>query len=325
MIGLIAGFMLDGRGGGRRVGSFDAADRPTAGAGGAPVWLHLDRTRDETHEWLERQDEIPPSIRDALLEEDTRPRCVVRDDGIMLILRGINFDREHYDGDTIAVRVWVTRGRVISLVRYEVRAVADLTQALEAGTGPVNPAAVVVGLIDRLVDRIGPEVDAMEEDMDEIEDRLLTRSSTPADRGDLTRVRRRALGLHRYLHPQREALEQFRRGVQTVLPEIDPHEIGELCDHVTRLVEDLETLRSRAQIVEDSLSLRAAERMNQNMYWLSIIAALFMPLGFITGLLGVNVFGIPGAEDPQAFLVLCGLLGVLVLGEIWLMRRLGMF
>ena len=40
----------------------------------------------------------------------------------------------------------------------------------------------------------------------------------------------------------------------------------------------------------------------------SLIAAIFLPLSFLTGLLGINVPGISGADDPEAFLVFCGIL-----------------
>jgi zinc transporter len=52
------------------------------------------------------------------------------------------------------------------------------------------------------------------------------------------------------------------------------------------------------------------------MYVLSVVAAIFLPLGFFTGLLGINVGGIPGAENPTAFLMFILLLIVLVIIQI---------
>ena len=65
-----------------------------------------------------------------------------------------------------------------------------------------------------------------------------------------------------------------------------------------------------------------AERMNRNMYVLTIVAAIFLPLGLLTGLLGINVGGIPGSDNPLAFLIVCALIvGVGVL-EYALLRLL---
>jgi zinc transporter len=57
------------------------------------------------------------------------------------------------------------------------------------------------------------------------------------------------------------------------------------------------------------------------MYWLSIVATVFLPIGFVTGLLGVNVGGIPGAETPWAFAGLVAALAILIAVEVWIMRR----
>jgi Mg2+ and Co2+ transporter CorA len=56
-------------------------------------------------------------------------------------------------------------------------------------------------------------------------------------------------------------------------------------------------------IVQEELNSRLSEQMNRAMYTLSIVAAIFLPLGLLTGLLGINVGGIPGTESPWAFLV----------------------
>ena len=65
--------------------------------------------------------------------------------------------------------------------------------------------------------------------------------------------------------------------------------------------------------------------MNKNMYVLSVISAIFLPLGFLTGLFGINIGGIPGVEDPNAFWVFSGILVVIVSLQIWIFKKLGWF
>ena len=66
---------------------------------------------------------------------------------------------------------------------------------------------------------------------------------------------------------------------------------------------------------------RLAEQMNRTMYLLSIVAAIFLPLGLITGLLGINVAGIPGSSTSGAFAVVVTMLIGLGALEFWLFRR----
>jgi zinc transporter len=61
------------------------------------------------------------------------------------------------------------------------------------------------------------------------------------------------------------------------------------------------------------------------MYVLSVISAIFLPLGFLTGLFGINIGGIPGVEDPNAFWVFSGILVVIVSVQIWIFKKLGWF
>ena len=61
--------------------------------------------------------------------------------------------------------------------------------------------------------------------------------------------------------------------------------------------------------------------MNKTMYILSIVAGIFLPLGLLTGLLGINVGGIPGTENPWAFAIFCVLLLIIAGGQIWLFKR----
>ena len=92
-----------------------------------------------------------------------------------------------------------------------------------------------------------------------------------------------------------------------------------------RYVEELDAIRERAQIVKDELANMIADRLNKNTYILSVIAAIFLPLGFLTGLLGVNIGGIPGVNSPIAFAVFCLLLTILVAVQVIIFRKLKWF
>ena len=75
-------------------------------------------------------------------------------------------------------------------------------------------------------------------------------------------------------------------------------------------------------LIQDDLDSRAASQSNKTMYLLSIVAAIFLPLGFITGLLGINVGGMPGVDNSHAFWITVGLLVVLMGFQLYIFRRL---
>ena len=87
-----------------------------------------------------------------------------------------------------------------------------------------------------------------------------------------------------------------------------------------RMAEELDAIRDRAQIVHDQIMDKRAEVMNKQMLLLSIVAAIFLPLGLVTGFLGINVGGIPGADNQWGFWIVCGLLIVCVVFQLALLR-----
>lgn len=76
----------------------------------------------------------------------------------------------------------------------------------------------------------------------------------------------------------------------------------EEADRITRYLEDLDLARERTMVLREEFLGQLAQEQNSRMYVLSVVAAVFLPLTFVTGLLGMNVGGLPGLESPQGFL-----------------------
>ena len=97
--------------------------------------------------------------------------------------------------------------------------------------------------------------------------------------------------------------------------------IREQADRMARYVEDLDLVRERALVIQEELMNRLAQEQNQRMYVLSIVAAIFLPITFITGIFGMNVAGLPGVETTWAFWgVMIAMLGITG-GVMILLRR----
>jgi zinc transporter len=91
------------------------------------------------------------------------------------------------------------------------------------------------------------------------------------------------------------------------------------------MVEDLDAARDGAAVTQEELASRQAEMINKRLYVLSIVAAIFLPLGLVTGVLGVNLGGIPGSDWPYGFTVLCVIMAGLISAQFWIFRKLGWF
>jgi zinc transporter len=288
------------------------------------LWLHLERTSARTEEWLAHAGGVDPTIAEALLAEETRPHASMVPNGVMVIMRGVNVNPGADPEDMVSLRVWASEQRVITMRRRRVMAVRDVQEALQRAAGPKSAGALVVELTARLTDRVGPQVQDLDDRLDGFEVEAID-GAHEALRARLAALRREAILLRRYLAPQRDALLSLMTAPTAVLTDGDRLRLREVADRVTRSVEDLDAIRERAAVANDELTNRLAEVMNRRMYVLSLVAAVFLPLGLITGLLGVNLGGVPGTQNEWGFWILTCALVVLGTTTFWLLHRRRLF
>jgi zinc transporter len=258
---------------------------------------------------------------EALTAKETRPRSVVHKGGMLLILRGVNLNPGMDPEDMISLRFWIDENRIVTLRHRRVMAIEDLRQAVESGNGPTSPGGFLEALSDCLVLRTGTVISDVDDSVDALEDEVLTTQSY-ALRQRLADIRRTAIGLRRYIAPQRDVMERLYTEKVEWLSELSRMRLREIADRTTRYVEDLDAIRDRATVTQEELNNRLAEQMNKAMYVLSIVTGIFLPLGLLTGLLGINIGGIPGTESPWAFTVFCIMLATIAGGQIWLFKRM---
>lgn len=321
MHGLIAALRLDGAGAGEAL-SLEEAERLGAGRPeGEPavVWIHLDYTDPDAAAWIREQAGLDPVVADALLAEETRPRSAALGEGLLVLLRGVNLNPGAEPDDMVSLRIWTDGRRVLSLRKRRLLSVDDVRGALAAGEGPRDAGELITMLADRLLVRMEEVLQGLEDRVDNLEEAALEEAGHRLQ-VELGRLRRQIITLRRYLAPQREALARLAGEKASWLGERLRVRLRELADRLTRYVEDLDSARDRAAVVQEELANRLSEQLNLRMYVLSLVAGVFLPLSFITGLLGINVGGIPLAESPAGFVAVLVLLAGLTALEVLLFR-----
>lgn len=269
------------------------------------AWVHLNASHKDARKWLKKNvGYLDNIILDALLADETRPRMMQHENGMLLILRGVNLNEGMDPEDMISIRLWIDEHRIISLQRRPLRAIDDICQRFEKGKGPKNSGDFLTSLSARLFQRMEPVILSLDERTDNIEEAVIEKPNVEC-RHEIVDIRKMAIVLRRYIAPQKDVISYLRSSEISWIDTIHKRALQESQDRVTRYVEDLDAIRERAQIVKDELANLMADKLNKNMYMLSIVAAIFLPLGFITGLLGINVGGMPGADYDMAFWIVC--------------------
>ncbi|MFY9238645.1 MAG: zinc transporter ZntB [Roseovarius sp.] len=309
--------ILDGVGGARLAEDGSAANVETGGF----VWVHVMQAGRGEADWLTALggDE---AVCAALLAEETRPRCTLLGSAVLLNMRGVNLAPGAQPEDMVSIRIWARADLVVTVTRRPVLALDDLYDRCVDGAAPTSPAEMIARLALRLADRAEPVVAELNERIDDLEEQLAGTGALP-QRSALADIRRVSIVLRRYMFPQRDALSTLEIEDVAWIGGLERARLREATERVTRLAEELDAIRDRAQVVHDHIMDSRAEAMNRQMLVLSVVTAIFLPLGLLTGLLGINVGGIPGADSLSAFWIVAAGLCVLGVAQLTLFWRMG--
>jgi zinc transporter len=199
-------------------------------------------------------------------------------------------------------------------------ATAPVTGLAESGR-IVDPGDLVAAFAREISRQLDPQVALLGDQLDDCESAIETGSIYKL-RTSIAQIRSDAIAFRRFVAPDRDALATLAGMDVDWLDEPDRLHINEAADRFARMTEELEAVRERAALLHEQLTDLRAEQVDQRALVISIVAFIFLPLTFITGLLGMNVEGIPYADSPWAFwgvVGFCVLVGTVVLG--WFLWR----
>lgn len=287
-------------------------------------WLHLDHNRQNAAQWLRLQEDLPEGVADAMLALQTRPRCVRWKGGMLFIGRGVNLNAEAMPEDMISIRAWLTPGRLVTVVRRRLRAAEDVADSIETPNPAVRVEAageLLLMLLENLLERMTPTVTESGEQIDDYLEDVID-EDTRVDRRGIARLRLRIITLRRYALPLREAIAELRLAPPELIPPSPTPSLIELADRATRIVDELDNQNVRAELARAEVAGQEHETLNKRLYALALVTTIFLPLSFLTGLLGMNVAGIPFTQQQWGILVWLGVFVAVLTGQLWLLRKL---
>lgn len=302
----------------------DQVDKPPLKAAlnqrGGLTWIHLNTSDARAQTWLGGEAGLSPYITDALTAVETRPRCDAVGEGAVINLRGLS-PAELSDSDPLAsIRMYALGGCVFSVTRRPLSALATVRRQVEDGK-VLDPGDLIAALAQAITEELDPVVAELGDSLDECEEQISSGKAFELRRA-VNQARSRAIGYRRFLVPQRIALERLAALPGEWLRDDDRLHLSSAADRAARMAEELESIRERAALTHETLTDLRAEQLDQRSLTIAIVAMVFLPLTFLTGLLGMNVAGIPFAHEPWAFwgvVAMCVVMAVAIAG--YFLRR----
>lgn len=270
-------------------------------------WIHADGWKEDARSVASRCDNMPAAALSALLAQETRPRCTLMAHGALINLRGLGAVEDPTGDALVSIRLWAEHARVISVSYRPLAAIEPVIERMLAGAIH-DPGDLIAALAQQITEALDPEIAELGDNLDEIES-TLSGAGAAEVRRRVSQIRATAIGYRRFIAPQRQALERLSAADAAWLEPDDRLHLQEAADRCARMAEELEAVRERSALAHEELTDLRAEQMNAQALIISIVALVFLPLTFLTGLLGMNVNGIPFAREPWAF---WGVVGVCI-------------
>ncbi len=319
LVGVGAVLVFDGAGGMRRYEP--DGEKPVIPPNGFKLIVGNSKAP-EFKLWL--RDELGEFNSGLITAPTSRARCTVMDDRALVMLRVVRPGAAPHDVGRQFLTIWIERSRVIIASELNILDFLGLAKVEQAQHAPVSPADLIARLALRATDRLEPLIEMMGDRLDDIEETLITHRTEKAQ-DNLEQLRRTLISFRRLVWPQRDALSTLEIEDLSFFSDRDRLRLRDAAMRTARIGDELQALSERAVLVHEEIIDDRAEQMNKAMLLLAAVTVVFSPLTLITGLLGMNVSGIPLAEQGYAFWGVCLVL-VLVGGLIamW-MRKLRWF
>ena len=282
-----------------------------------PLWLHLNLNHPATISWLEKKSKLPSWVIQTLTDtQESRPRTIIQPQLLLLVLRTINLRQRSQPDDMVFLRLFGTKDCLISVHIDPVLKMDKIKEAFSLKNGPKNINQLISLILNNSLSSISVVIDDLEDEVDEIEEHIMDHKIDTKMADRLAEILRKAVTIRRFLTPEREALDTLSHNQTKWFDESMRHITREADHRLDRIIEDIDLIRDRVRINQNALQSLEDKSNQRHMYLLSLVATIFLPLTFITGLFGMNVGGIPLAGHPIGLHIITGLIllaGLLIL------------
>lgn len=274
------------------------------------VWIDFGISDDEGRQWLLTESGIDDEAVNDLVEQALATYWRRFGRGFLLNVHASIPGAGISTYAIVDFGIWLEPGRIVTIRRGEAEVLDKAAAASRAGAGPSNCWDLIVFILSEALSRVESNLRDLNASIDQLEDEIVTgEGGPPIPR--VAELQRRLIYARRFRLPLANIASFISSQPRSVID-------GELRDDVDGVVNavkqhqqmlglSIERVSSLHGQVRDML----ADSMNKATYRFTWVATVFLPLSFLTGLLGINVAGIPGDHNPLAFWVVCGALCVI--------------
>jgi len=265
----------------------------------------------------------PLAVEDALSTTHL-PKVESYGDYLYIILHRIDFHAPEHCFRTHDVDFFLGRNYLVTVHSGDSRSIEHIREICERNARALGegPASLMHRIVDTMVDNYSPEIDELSDRLDDIE-RDVFEKSTPTLARRILDFKRDVSSLRRVVQPQRDVVARLARREFPFIDEQVSFGFRDVYDHLVRLADESMFFADRVTSLLDAHLSQVSNNLNQVMKVLTVIATIFMPLTFVTGLYGMNVdlphFGFGGLT--MFWLLMAFMMGIVIAMIVFFHRK----
>lgn len=252
-----------------------------------------------------------------------RPKFEEYKEGIFLVFRALSFDKTTKKINSEQVALYFKKGLVLSFQEDHTDIFVTVRQRIHAGKGKIRLRGadyLAYALADNIVDNYFLVLDEVEEEIEHLEDNLLTAPKS-SSKGDIHHLKKEVIRIRKSIAPLREAISRFSKSDSELIEDSTSVFVRDLYDHTIQIMDIVDSYRDMLNGLQDLYLSEISFKMNQVMQVLTIITTIFVPLSFLAGLYGMNFENMPELHYRYGYFVLIGVMFLIGSGLLFWFRK----
>jgi len=269
---------------------FPYKDKPTV------TWINVDGLHEiKVIEEIGKHFNLHPLILEDIVDTDQRPKIKDFGNYIFIILKMLYYDKKDNEIQVEQVSLILGKNYVISFQEREGDVFNSIRERIRNNLGQIRKAGadyLIYVLIDAIIDNYFIIIEKLGEKIENLEDKMISQPK-PANLRVIHKLRRDLIFLRKSVWPLREVISILQRGESPLILESTNLYLRDVYGHTIQVMDTVETLRDIISGMLDIYLSSVSNRMNEIMKMLTIVATIFIPLTFITGIYGMNFQNMP--------------------------------
>jgi zinc transporter len=285
-------------------------------ASSAFMWLHFNLSHAQAERWLVRHANLSDTFFETLREGLHSTRIERADDSLIAVINDVHFEFSFEPSDISTLWISVGPRLVVTARAKPLRSVDALRTAVKAGDAPRSTTELLEHLLRAQADVLVNVVRGVTIRIDTIEDELLA-GRLDHKRARLGEMRRLMVRLQRLLAPEPAALFRLLQSPPSWMAEPDTLELRGSTEEFSVVLRDMSALQERIKLLQEEIAANVNEDNNRSLFVLTVVTVLALPINILAGLFGMNVGGIPLAEDKHGFWVVVAIVATFTAIAAW--------